>query len=625
LIEAAQPDAFPSESVWQQENAWGGEVADLDGDGRDELFARSARAELFQVFEGRGNNRLEETAVLTNPTGGSNELGERQVAGDLDGDGMGELLSGDGDGDLFMYEAIGEGAYRLTWKEEDQQPPADARLVGGGADLDGDGMVEFIVGRLYQDPYEVQQTRWRIEVYQAAGDNSFRREWQTEALGGKAGGNGINMGDWDGDGEVDFAVALPPHLYVFSASGPDTYGPVWQRAAGDVHQPASGDLDGDGRAELLFNTGNGIGIFARHPGLARPAGLRAHPVDQGRISLEWGKVAAATAYRVYRDGGLIQDPVALPQYEDSLLEAGREYEYTVSALAGTGESAPSEPVRAKPQARPQVLAVERLAERQLGVDFDQVMAPAPPYRLGLEPGVGMPSSVLLDQSGKRLVLGFDQALPDSGHFTLVLRGITSGLGGPLGTASFAFELTPYHAPARVVGARVKTPGQVAVQFSQPVAQAAAQNFTFTGQKSQVLAVQVQGEEVLLEVAPPLRPLGRQYELQIRGVVAEGGSPVEGRVLLALAAADLSGALFFPNPFRPALGPATFGFLPQGAVVRIFDLGGQLLRKLAEEEGAGGVSWDGRDQGGEALPSGVYFYAVQSKGSERRGKLALIRD
>ena len=625
LIEAPDPHAYPSQSIWQQDDAWGGEVADLDGDGREELLARSAKAQLFQVIEGRGDNTLVETGVLPNPTGGSNELGERQVAADLDGDGRGELLSGDEDGDLFIYEAIGDDTYRLTWKEEGLQPPADARLVGGGVDLDGDGNKEFVVGRLYQDPFEVQQTRWLIEVYQASGDNTFVREWQIAALGGKAGGNGIALGDWDGDGSIEFAVALPPHLYLFSATGTDTYGPVWAAGAGDAHQPVSGDLDGDGLRELLFNTGGGIGLFSRHSGLASPAGLAGHAVDQRAIALRWDPVEAATSYRVYRDGVLLADPVPETFFEDREVETGQEYEYTVTALAGAGESARSASVRLRPQESPRVLAVKRLATRQLGVDFSQVMAAPLSYRLRLDPGVGIPTSVVLDHSGRRLLLGFERALPDSGLFTLVFKGVENALGSPLAAAEFAFELEPLRQPARLLAAGVRSPQEVVVQFSRPIPDPGPQSFAFADGVTQVTGARSAGAEVILDLAPPLQPLGRRYELLVSALVDEEGNQIDGKVFLDLAAPNLSQVRVFPNPFRPVRGKATFAFLPAQAQVLIFDLEGRLVQVLKEEEGDGGVFWDGTSAAGQALQSGVYLFRVLSGVDQYQGKLALIRE
>jgi flagellar hook assembly protein FlgD len=47
-------------------------------------------------------------------------------------------------------------------------------------------------------------------------------------------------------------------------------------------------------------------------------------------------------------------------------------------------------------------------------------------------------------------------------------------------------------------------------------------------------------------------------------------------------------------------------------VRLFDLSGKLVRRLedgAHLEGAQEWSWDGRDESGRSVSSGVYFYQV----------------
>jgi len=625
LIEAEKPGAFPGREIWQQEGMWGGEVADLDGDGRDEIFLRSARAELFQVFEKRGDNSLAEIASLPNPTAGSNELGERQVAGDLDGDGLGELLSGDNDGDLFIYEGIGDNAFRLGWREEDRLPPADARLVGGMADLDADGQGEFIAGRLYQDPFDLQQARWEIAVYQARGDNAYAPEWQVEVLGGRAGGNGIGMGDLNGDGLVEFALALPPNLYLFAAVDPDTYGPVWQEKAGEVHRPALGDLDGDGGAELLFNSSGQVGIFGFQAGLPAPRGVVAYPLDQGRIALEWEEVAGAIGYRVYRDGELRAAQVEGTRFEDGQVSAGQEYGYAVAALGPGGEEQRAALVFAQPQDPPRVLEVERRALHQLGVVFSAPIKGVQPYQFRVEPGPGVPSSALLDRGGGRVLLGFAAALPDSGRFALEARGLRSSLGTPLADQRVEFSLEPYREPARAVGAEAISATQVKVRFSQPVRLPEEQGAGFSGQGIQVRRARIQGTEVVLELEIPLQALGQRYEVLFRGLRDEAGNSVEGRVFVRFAAADLAGLQVFPNPFRPAREPLRFVHLPPQVRVYLFDVAGRLVRVLAEEDRDGGMEWDGANAAGEPLQSGVYFYQAVSGTETRRGKFALIRE
>ena len=82
---------------------------------------------------------------------------------------------------------------------------------------------------------------------------------------------------------------------------------------------------------------------------------------------------------------------------------------------------------------------------------------------------------------------------------------------------------------------------------------------------------------------------------------------------------------FPNPFRPAQGRLTFAFLPPQAQVYIFALSGRLVQTLSEEDRDGGVQWDGQNQAGEGVASGVYFFRAVHGGKSRSGKFALVRE
>jgi hypothetical protein len=70
----------------------------------------------------------------------------------------------------------------------------------------------------------------------------------------------------------------------------------------------------------------------------------------------------------------------------------------------------------------------------------------------------------------------------------------------------------------------------------------------------------------------------------------------------------------PNPFA-ALTRLRFTLPAGGAVrVRVFDPGGRLVRTLADRfmaAGAHGVVWDGQDDAGRAVSSGVYFVKLET--------------
>lgn len=103
-----------------------------------------------------------------------------------------------------------------------------------------------------------------------------------------------------------------------------------------------------------------------------------------------------------------------------------------------------------------------------------------------------------------------------------------------------------------------------------------------------------------------------------GVVDVADDAVPDRLELAPAA---------PNPFS---GSTTFAFaLPVAGPVElaIHDVRGARLRTLAHGSHAAGMhrlTWDGRNEGGRSLPSGVYWVRLTTAAGELRRKVLLVR-
>ena len=84
---------------------------------------------------------------------------------------------------------------------------------------------------------------------------------------------------------------------------------------------------------------------------------------------------------------------------------------------------------------------------------------------------------------------------------------------------------------------------------------------------------------------------------------------------------------YPNPFNPATEIKFAVAEPGRVVLRIYDIVGRPVRTLLDdtrERGYHKVAWDGRDDSGGAVASGVYFYSIQAPGCEERKKMVLVR-
>ena len=645
ILESDEAGQFPSNVVWERRDVWGGEVADLDNDGQSEIFLRSSRAAQFRVFESVGDNEFAEAAVLVHPLAESGEFGDRQVVGDLDGDGWGEILTGDDNGNLVLFESVGDNAFRHVWSDaggNEGFQRGDRRVLGGGADLDGDGRVEFVSCEFLPDLFEFDQNRWRIQVFESTDNNEFEVEWSAIVNGGKALGNGVAMGDVDGDGQVEFVLALVPDLYVLG-SREGEYDPLWHSFLEDVRRPLVADLNGDGANELGFNSDGSIRVFSVAAGLTAaataPGRVAGVPLDESSAIIEWEPVAGAIAYRVYRrhDGEetlLAELGANVINFTDRLLIENDRYRYIVVAVDSAGvEGYRSPPVVVEPEPAPSLLKVERISPRQVSLLFDRQMGhmTEDPYRYRIEPAVGAPSSAVRDRDALRIVLGFPQALPDSGTFSLRLQGLGSIRGTPLpvSEATREFELLPPVRAVALVGAEAFSEIRVIVRFDGPV-EVDPQSAAFAVDEGRIRIVAVtrgsSANEVALQLdgETPLRRIGRRYALDVAGLLDAAGQVVAGRTFIQMESRGLGDVIVYPNPLDLSKSAGvTFAHLPAHTSVLIINLAGELVRSLEETDGDGGVLWDGLNESGQRAGSGIYVYQLASGDDIRTGKFAIV--
>jgi hypothetical protein len=137
-------------------------------------------------------------------------------------------------------------------------------------------------------------------------------------------------------------------------------------------------------------------------------------------------------------------------------------------------------------------------------------------------------------------------------------------------------------------------------------------------------------------APDTEPASDLGGGRFSGVVVENIEESPYRNVLAdvrVGQPKKGAAYAYPNPYRPGrdsplrivfvpgVGPDT----PETFEVEIFDLRGNLVRRLespAELLGDGTALWDGRDDTGNRVSSGLYFYRVESTRREATGVIGV---
>jgi hypothetical protein len=75
---------------------------------------------------------------------------------------------------------------------------------------------------------------------------------------------------------------------------------------------------------------------------------------------------------------------------------------------------------------------------------------------------------------------------------------------------------------------------------------------------------------------------------------------------------------YPNPFNPVT-QIRYGLPRQGHVtLTVHDIAGRVVRNLLDREQQAGIyliEWDGRNNRGQSVSTGIYFYTLESKAAD----------
>ena len=107
------------------------------------------------------------------------------------------------------------------------------------------------------------------------------------------------------------------------------------------------------------------------------------------------------------------------------------------------------------------------------------------------------------------------------------------------------------------------------------------------------------------------------------LVADAQTGTTGRITPRLALLYQN----YPNPFNPSTSIEFYLPKRERASLKIYDVSGRLVRTIIDEsldQGEHKYSWDGANNEGRRVSSGVYFYMLRSESIELSRKAVLLR-
>jgi hypothetical protein len=210
----------------------------MDGDGRVDLLAvlRGNTSDGVGVFRGNGDGTFQAVQVTTTRAG---PLG--LAIGDLNGDGRLDFATAHPDGsELSLFLGDGRGGFLPEIVAGDVTPKLVVTV-----DLNGDGVLDLVLSDF---------SSGTVVTMLGNGDGTFQR-MQVSSLGDRAGPAGqVAAGDLNGDGRTDLVVASGAfgQVSVLLGNGDGTFrrGRGWVLPGGSPSMVVD-DVNGDGRPDLV--------------------------------------------------------------------------------------------------------------------------------------------------------------------------------------------------------------------------------------------------------------------------------------------------------------------------------------------------------------------------------------
>ncbi|HEX5131271.1 MAG TPA: C25 family cysteine peptidase [Candidatus Krumholzibacteria bacterium] len=543
-------------------------LADMDGVPGMEILAASRDTKQVFVLNYTGAN------IAGWPHTVLSFIRAAVVAGDIDGDQQKEVIAIDEKGYLYAWHADGTEV-----RDGDNNPATNGvfrKFVNCSyqytcpaiADIDGDNVNEIVVGTQGDS------------VFVLNADGSSVAGWPKKFVSDISGSPAV--GDIDGDGFPEIVICeFGGNVTVLNHDGTTLWVRYFQNQLTFGPSPALGDLDGDGKLEVIIPSKNRNLYAVQWNGTDLPG----WPVVYA--SLSWTESSPVVA-DIDNDGSL-----------DVVL--GDENKF-LNAWSATGQLKAGFPLALTDAVR----ATPVIADVDKDGDTDIVAA-------------GWDKSVYVWDFPKM----FNPLLaPWSRYHGNLFNDGNIDTPLPTPVLAISFDYTAREGSVELIwGVSPEAGGLFSVSRAEIVNGDA-------GTYRRVASDVGLGLDGLVRVVDRNVVAGSRYVYRLEGagrVVSETNA-----VMVPITRARLGQN--YPNPFNPVTRieywvPGGAGGAQSPVSVVVYDVRGARVRTLVAKQQPSGryrVEWDGRNDGGAPVGSGVYFYRMSTNGFTDSRKMVLLK-
>ena len=656
LVSQTAPNLPPKQISWQRagNDLYAAKIADIDEDGQQEMLFKDFKD--YFIFERNGTDWNNATSLPDITGGYQGSIAPKVLVNDFDGDGKTEIMYGDYDGDLIIYEHTTGENYVKVFTDTTNSYKAGEYLAQG--DFNGNGKPEFFVAThplpgLRNADKEYDPSYIRLRIFEATGNNTYEVVWEdllydidTDDY------NAATAANIDTDANDELIFTTFPRSYLLEFDG--IYHFTWFYYGSLTTHHIVGDFNGNGVAEFGIGRGDSTEFFEKdfnYQGPLPVTTLEGIVLGHDTTRLTW-QATNATSYTILRGEYVPNTSIPVDSigntsqttFEDNTATFGKIYVYVLLSInpnLPVTASSYGNPIFLRPHTRNRITAVTALNDKQLQVYFSEKMTDRDSDKTRFLVNAQQAPTSVLATADKTLILTFSAPFLAGNNRlqtdTMLLDAELGVLNVNDTTKAFSYIYLP-DIQVYLTHWEATSDKEASLYFNYEMNENALEigNYVIApfGTISSIHWANTEKTAVNVKIDKALLgAVGYEVAITVNGATAQNGATIKdgdgNTATFSQNKADLTEVYAYPNPYIASKNTLFQGIhfanLTQKATVSIYTVAGRFVQTVTEIDGNGGVLWDLRDVEGIKVKPGVYLFRATTGAEVKLGGFTIVEE